>query len=297
MDGYTPHFNDLSQWRLNAETGEWTIGDGNNYIANNEFDADRVDVTKLTGWEHSDSVGGTAGGNVKARRFYGNYAAKHSAAVDYTATMKQTITDLPDGTYTLRASVMSSGGQNECVLYANADDKKYTASLKSKMSEWTDVVVKDIVIENGECEVGLYSDALANNYVRIDDLYLTRNYDGTVIPGKLNTNVPTELKNSILLKDVQGNEMTELKSGEAYAEATYVNKSDKNKKITLYMALYDKDDALQSVRVKSETAAPEGNGTIRTESMNIGDNSEAVYVKLFLWEDGMKPLCNSVKVD
>ena len=42
MDGYTPHFNDLSQWRLDAETGEWTIGDGNNYIANNEFDADRV---------------------------------------------------------------------------------------------------------------------------------------------------------------------------------------------------------------------------------------------------------------
>lgn len=297
MDGYTPHFNDLSQWRLNAETGEWTIGDGNNYIANNEFDADRVDVTKLTGWEHSDSVGGTAGGNVKARRFYGNYAAKHSAAVDYTATMKQTITDLPDGTYTLRASVMSSGGQNECVLYANSGNKEYTASLKSKMSNWTDIVIKDIVIENGECEVGLYSDALANNYVRIDDLYLTRNYDGTVIPGKLNTNVPTELKNSILLKDVQGNEMTELKSGEAYAEATYVNKSDKDKKITLYMALYDKDGVLQSVRVKSETAAPEGNGTIRTESMNIGDNSEAVYVKLFLWEDGMKPLCNSVKVE
>ena len=44
MDGYTPHFNDLSQWKLNSETGEWTIGDGNNYIANNEFDADRVDV-------------------------------------------------------------------------------------------------------------------------------------------------------------------------------------------------------------------------------------------------------------
>ena len=79
-------------------------------IANNEFDADRVDVKSLTGWEHSDSVGGAAGGNVKAKRFHGNYAAKHSADTDYTARMKQTIKDLPDGTYTLRASVMSSGG-------------------------------------------------------------------------------------------------------------------------------------------------------------------------------------------
>ena len=50
---------------------------------------------------------------------------------------------------------MSSGGQNECVLYANTNNKNYTASLKSKMSNWTDVVVKDIIIENGECEIGL----------------------------------------------------------------------------------------------------------------------------------------------
>ena len=190
MDGYTPHFNDLSQWRLDAKTGEWTIGDGNNYIANNEFDADRVDLNNLTGWECSDSLGGTINGNVKAKRFHGNYAARQSADKDYTARIKQTITDLPDGTYTLRASVMSSGGQNECVLYANTSGKDYAASLISKMSSWTDIVIKDIVVENGECEVGLYSDTIANNYVRIDDLYLTRNYDGTVIEGKMNTNVP-----------------------------------------------------------------------------------------------------------
>ena len=190
MDGYTPHFNDLSQWKLNSETGEWTIGDGNNYIANNEFDADRVDVKSLTGWECSDSTDGSVNGNVKARRFYGNYAAKQSADTDYTARLKQTIKDLPNGIYTLRASVMSSGGQNECVLYANTNNKNYTASLKSKMSNWTDVVVKDIIIENGECEIGLYSDSPANCYVRIDDMYLTRNYDGTVIEGRLNKNVP-----------------------------------------------------------------------------------------------------------
>lgn len=294
MDGYTPHFNDLSQWRLDSETGEWTIGDGNNYIANNEFDADRVDVTKLTGWEHSDSVDGTAGGNVKARRFYGNYAAKHSAAVDYTATMKQTITDLPDGTYTLRASVMSSGGQNECVLYANTDDKKYTASLKSKMSDWTDVVIKDIVVENGECEVGLYSDAPANSYVRIDNLYLTRNYDGTVIEGKLNTNVPDEaMENSITLKDMQGNAVNALDSTEVYGEAVYTNDSADSKVLTLYMAMYDNDGKLKSVKQRKETIAANSTATIKTDRISTDDNS---YIKLFLWNDEMKPLCNSVTI-
>lgn len=295
MDGYTPHFNDLSQWRLDAETGLWTIGDGNNYIANPDFGADRVAVNNLTGWECSDSVGGIANGNVKDKRTHGNYAAKQNADVDYTATLKQQITDLPDGTYTLRASVKSSGGQNECVLYANTEDKKYTASLKSKMDNWTDVVVKDIVVENGECEIGLYSDALAGNYVRINDLFLTRNYDGTVIDGKPNTNIP--VTNTLTLKNAQGDTVTELNGNDVYAEATYVNKSAQEKKICLYMALYDNYGILKAVKLKNETAAPQSNDTIQTDSITLSDYADTASVKLFLWENEMKPLCNSITID
>lgn len=133
--------------------------------------------------------------------------------------------------------------------------------------------------------------------MRINDLFLTRNYDGTVIDGKPNTNVPTMLQNSIVLKDEQDNEVTELKGGAVYAEATYVNKDTKDKKLTLYMALYDKNGMLKSVKLKNETAASNSNGIIKTESMVIDDNSDAVYVKLFLWEDGIKPLCNATKID
>ena len=294
MDGYTPHFNDLSQWKLNSETGEWTIGDGNNYIANNEFDADRVDVKSLTGWECSDSTDGSVNGNVKARRFYGNYAAKQSADTDYTARLKQTIKDLPNGIYTLRASVMSSGGQNECVLYANTNNKNYTASLKSKMSNWTDVVVKDIIIENGECEIGLYSDSPANCYVRIDDMYLTRNYDGTVIEGRLNTNVPDEhIEDSITLKDMQGNAVNKLNGAEVYAEAVYTNDNADRKELTLYMALYDNYGKLKSVKQRKETIAAYSTSTIKTDSLSADTDS---YIKLFLWEDGMKPLYNSITI-
>lgn len=301
MDGYTPYFNNLSQWRLDAETGEWTVGDGNNYIANNEFDADRVDVTNLTGWESSDNLGGGVNGNVKARRFHGNYAAKQSADRDYTATLKQKITDLPDGIYTLRASVISSGGQNECVLYANTNGNNYTASLKSKMSNWTDVVIKDIVVENGECEIGLYSDTAANNYVRIDDLYFTRNHDGTVIEGKLNTNVPGDdadiSESEIILRDSQGNKATELGGGEVCAECTYKNADDRNKNVTLYMALYDGSGRLRAVKLKTETIAPNENKTFCTELMNTEGISGEEYIKAFLWQDGMKPLYKSIKIN
>lgn len=51
-------------------------------------------------------------------------------------------------------------------------------------------------------------------------MYLTRNYDGTVIEGRLNTNVPDEhIEDSITLKDMQGNAVNKLT--EVYAEAVY----------------------------------------------------------------------------
>ena len=84
------------------------------------------------------------------------------------------------------------------------------------------IVVKDIIIENGECEIGLYSDSPANCYVRIDDMYLTRNYDGTVIEGRLNTNVPDEhIEDSITLKDMQGNAVNSL-TAQRYMPRQYI---------------------------------------------------------------------------
>lgn len=190
MEGYTPQFNDLSQWRLDAEKGTWEIGNGNNYVSNSYFDADRVDLNNLVGWECSDNIGGTANGNVKDKLYSGKYSASQSAQKDYIATMRQKISDLPDGIYTLRAIAKSSGGQNECKLYLKTDKKEYSSSLKASMNNWTDVVIQNIEIKNGECEIGLFSDACAGNWVRLDDVFLTRNYDGTIIEGEMNTDVP-----------------------------------------------------------------------------------------------------------
>jgi len=298
MDGYTPHFNNLSQWRLNAETGEWSVGDGNNYLANPFFEADRVELNKLTGWECSDNIGGAATGNIKSKRTNGTYSARHSADTDYTATMKQTVKELPDGVYTLRASVKSSGGQNECKLYAKTDENEYSASLKSEMSDWTDIVIKNIEVRNGECEVGLYSDANAGNYVRIDDMYFTRNYDGTVIEGKPNTNVPGA-KNSLKLSDADGNVVISLAGGaEVHAEAEYTNTASLNIDISLYIALYNKDGTLCEIKSKNiNSVQPGQSGKAETESIILPAESDGLYAKLFLWDGDMKPLCDYILIE
>lgn len=40
----------LSQWRLDATTGQWKVGRGSNYLLDPEFAADRVPVTRPAGW-------------------------------------------------------------------------------------------------------------------------------------------------------------------------------------------------------------------------------------------------------
>lgn len=170
-----PHFNDLHQWRLDAEKGTWAVGEGNNYIKNPQFEADRVTVSVPTGWNACDNVDGEANGNASGRQSAGNFVWQQSADEDYTARLTQTIDELPDGTYTLKAWVKSGGGQNICRLYTKSGGAEYVRSLKEPIGEWTEVVIRDIEVTDGKCEIGLYSDAHADDWVQIDNLSLVKN--------------------------------------------------------------------------------------------------------------------------
>ncbi|MCD8391087.1 MAG: Ig-like domain-containing protein [Firmicutes bacterium] len=283
----TPVFNNLSQWRLNAETGEWSIAEGNNYIANSYFDADRVALNDLTGWDCSDNIDGTATGNVKDKQYSGKYSARQSADVDYKATMKQNVENLPDGTYTLRASVKSSGGQNECLLYAVADGEEYSVSLKSEMSDWTEVVVKDIVVRNGECEVGLYSDAYAGNYVRLDDVYLTLNADSAEV-----------MENVFDLRDADGNTVTALSANtDVHGYCSYYNDSSVTKNIAVYAVLYGTDGTIQSVKSANAEILPYTEAEIKTDALTLPSDTAGSYIKLFFWNDGLEPVSAALEIN
>ena len=174
----TPYFNDLHQWRLDAQKGTWEIGEGNNYIKNSEFENDRHITNTPTGWETSDNVGGYANSNEYGKVSSGNFVWQQKAPEDYIADIKQTITGLPDGTYTLTAFVRSSGGQNVASLYAETTDGRVTKSVKTGIDEWTEEIVSDsIKITDGKCTIGLYSDAHANEWVQIDNLRLVKNME------------------------------------------------------------------------------------------------------------------------
>ena len=165
-------FNSVSEFHLNSETGEWSIGDKNNWILNPSFEADRVDQETMAGWTNS----GEGNSNLKKGRV-GNFCMQQTSKNNFKATLSQKIT-LPNGIYTLKAYAKSSGDNiNESYIYVkDIEGTIKKASIKySGEDEWEEITISEIKVINEKCEVGVYTDGKANSWVRVDDFSLIKN--------------------------------------------------------------------------------------------------------------------------
>jgi arabinogalactan endo-1,4-beta-galactosidase len=95
----------------------------------------------------------------------------HYKATAYSVRTSQALTNVPNGTYTLKAWVMNGGGQTTCQLYAQSGGLDKNIGLPVA-STWTQIQVPGIVVSNGQCEIGLRSVAAAGNYCSLDDVEL-----------------------------------------------------------------------------------------------------------------------------
>jgi hypothetical protein len=169
--GTAPQFQSLSQWSLDAVTGTWAVGAGNNYALNPSFEADRVTMAQPAGWTTS----GTASSNVTGGHT-GRWKWQLSATAPYQSSLAQTLTGLPDGTYTLAAWIESSGGQSVAQLFARGfGGAEMDASVGSPIASWSHIVISGIVVTNGTCEIGLQTTASANQWLNVDDFTLVKN--------------------------------------------------------------------------------------------------------------------------
>lgn len=168
VNGDKVTFHSLSEWSLNAQTGEWQVGAGNNYILNPTFEADRVSQTTLAGWKAS----GIGNSNKKGGRT-GNWCAQQWSDSAYKATMTQDV-KLPNGTYTMRAWVRSTGGQNSAMLYVRGAGADKIINVNRKIDNWEEATISDIQVTNGTVQIGICSDAKAGNWLLVDDFSLVR---------------------------------------------------------------------------------------------------------------------------
>ena len=201
FNGDRPFFNSLSAWELNAVTGEWRVASGNNYVLNGSFEADRRKIPSpvkprqefLRGWK-TGFVSGTKVtiGNPDSltlnyfntrddrRHVIGEKSLNITDTKDFERRVSQQITampyvDLPDGTYSLSATVCWGGDFDRLVMFAESGGEREARNLtRAKRGRWERLRIKELKVSGGRAVVGFHAKGKAGAYCRIDDVELVR---------------------------------------------------------------------------------------------------------------------------
>lgn len=184
--GYSPAWLPFGNNGLFLMTGSKDATTGNSdikfdrgaVIENASFEGDAATQTP-TGW---NTWCGSSGTNCDADftetnsgGHYGSLHGTHYKASAYEVDTYQNVTGLKNGSYTLKAWVKSSGGQNAVYMEA----KNYGGSDLSvaipATNTWTAIEIPNVNVTNGTCTIGFYCNANAGKWIHFVDAYLTRN--------------------------------------------------------------------------------------------------------------------------
>jgi len=172
-----PYYNSLSAWNIDAQTGEWSVAEGNNYAKNGSFDADRVSAANLAGWTNT-IIEGSAPINNIGDRATGKYALKIGENADFAAKVSQKITDtpyveLPDGIYNLRAKVKKNGNFDTLNMYAKCGNLTSQLAITQNYASYTTIALDGVVVSGGNVEIGFEAEGKSGAYCYVDDVTFT----------------------------------------------------------------------------------------------------------------------------
>lgn len=146
-----------------------------NLIVNPGFEADGL-TNAPSGWQVwlDDGVDASTV-KTEANGYEGGYKLSFWNSSDYGCSIYQTVTGLEDGTYTLSAWVMTNAGQRVNQLYAkNYGGEEMNQTLPVSDLGWNKVVIDNIKVTNGQCEIGVYSVANGGDWCNIDHMILRK---------------------------------------------------------------------------------------------------------------------------
>jgi len=140
-------------------------------IKNNSFEVNGS-TENFSSWQTEFD---TSAEVVQNSGYFSNKSLQHKSSSAYKVYSFQQISDLPNGTYKLTAWIKNSGGQNACYINAkNYGDYERMTSLPVSKNDWVSVIIRGIEVTNGTLTIGLYSDALSNNWCSIDNWELIK---------------------------------------------------------------------------------------------------------------------------
>lgn len=146
---------------------------GQNIPLNNPgFEVDGAAVAAPFGWTsvgNSDADFLEWGGQLSAE----SYRLSHWASADYSVATTQTITGLAKGAYTLRVWGRRSTGKMQAYITLDCGKKIERVDLPATWpGQWIQVAVSAQASAQGECKIGLHTDAVANEWTNFDEVTL-----------------------------------------------------------------------------------------------------------------------------
>jgi beta-glucanase (GH16 family) len=156
-----------SEGGFNLNWINFTKHESQNFLKNSDFE-----TGDLTGWFewHNKELALKVD---KDSPYKGIYKLTHWAAAPYQQITAQKV-NVPNGLYKASVWVRSSGGQNALKLYV----KDYGAVERSVnigtnlVTTYTQYIIDNIQVTNGQIEVGVFHDAKANNWAAFDNFEL-----------------------------------------------------------------------------------------------------------------------------
>lgn len=135
-----------------------------NYVVNSGFE------NAMAGWLTLSAGDEDADYTQVNNAYAGSYNLVHYKASAYKVNTYQSLIYLSNGTYTASAWVKCSGGQNQCYLYVNGYGGAEIRTNIPASSTYTRMTIPNINLTSGACNLGVYSDANAGDWVTLDNV-------------------------------------------------------------------------------------------------------------------------------
>jgi hypothetical protein len=81
---------------------------------------------------------------------------------------------LPDGFYTLTATIKNTTGFSRLEMYAASAGKRSTRQIKRVSPQWTTIELERVPVKNGKVEIGFQASGAANASCQVDDISLVK---------------------------------------------------------------------------------------------------------------------------
>jgi len=174
--GADVRFNSLSEWDLNAKTGTWEVGEGNNYVLNPDFAADRIAVTSVVGWtQTTDPASSTSAfvSNVSPGDSGSRFALRLGSAAAFSGGVYQEM-EVPAGVYNFSLKSINPGDLTTAqAIVTGADGVRHTVDLPVSTA-WASAEGTDIVLPAGTARVTITATGSGGQTLSIDALSLRR---------------------------------------------------------------------------------------------------------------------------